>query len=500
LVAKGYRPVDRDQGFLLPPDMRDWLTPGHRVWFVLDVVRELDTSAFHARSRRGSVGRQGYDPDMLLGVLTYAYMQGVLSSRAIEQACLTDIGYRVLCAQDAPDHTTLARFRKNHDEALADLFGQVLLLCTKAGMGSFGTVAIDGTKIAANASTGANRQQSWLRDKARELLDQAKRVDEEEDALFGVDRSGTEVDEQWRAGEGRAVKIREALQEITEQAERRDAAARAPRVENAKRRVKRAEERIEKTRNELTAKAAAAVLAGRKTGAPIEEHHCMRRAQQMLVAARDNLAAAEVSGLPPSAVREPVGNLTDPQSRKLRGAHGFLQGYNAQLAVCGDGLILAADLCQASPDVEQFVPMMRAAEAAAAMISEATGVERRIGTLLADAGYVSEANITAPGPDRLIATGDSRDLDKHAETAGPTSRSPQDISVLGKMAIKVAANAELYARRGATVEPVNAHIKDRRGLRRFSRRGLAPARSELIMAAWVTNLAKLHKQLNPLSA
>jgi transposase len=429
--------------------MRDWLPPGHRVWFVLDVVRELDTSAFHARSRLGSVGRQGYDPDMLLGVLTYAYMQGLLSSRAIEQACLTDIGYRVLCAQDAPDHTTLARFRKDHDQALADLFGQVLLLCTKAGMGSFGTVAIDGTKIAANASTGANRKQSWLQDKARELLDQAKRVDAEEDALFGADRSGTEVDEQWRAGAGRADKIREALAEITDQAEQRDAVVRAPRVENAKRRVERAEARVEKYRTELTAKAAAAAAAGRRTWVPVSEQYWMRRAERMLIAARDNLAAAEVSGRPPSAVREAVGNLTDPQSRKLRGAHGFLQGYNAQLAVCGDGLILAADLCQASPDVEQFLPMMRAAEAAAAMISKATGVERRIGTLLADAGYASEANITAPGPDRLIATGDSRDLDKHAEQAGPTSRSPQDISVLGKMAIKVAANAELVSGRAA---------------------------------------------------
>jgi transposase len=480
--------------------MRDWLPPGHRVWFVLDVVKELDTSAFHSRSRLGSVGRQGYDPDMLLGVLIYAFMQGVLSSRVMEQSCRTDIGFRVLCAQDAPDHSTLSRFRKNHDKALADLFGQVLLLCVKAGMGSFGTVAIDGTKIAANASTGANRKQSWLQEKARELLDQAERVDAEEDALFGADRSGTEMDEQWRDGPGRAAKIREALQEITEQTERRDAVVRAPRVEKAKRRVRRAEERIEKTRTELTAKTSSAVLAGRKTSTSVEEHLRMRQAQRMLIAARDNLAAAEVSGRPPSAVREPVGNLTDPQSRKLRGAHGFLQGYNAQLAVCGDGLILAADLCQASPDVEQFVPMMRAAEAAAAMISEATGVDRRIGMLLADAGYVSEANILAAGPDRLIATGDSRDLDKTAEAAGPTSRSPNDVSIQGKMAVKVAANAELYARRGATVEPVNAHLKDRRGLRRFSRRGLAPARSELLMAAWVTNLAKLHKRIAPMPA
>jgi hypothetical protein len=340
-----------------------------------------------------------------------------------------------------------------------------------------------------------------LRDKARELLDLAGRVDAEEDGLFGADRSGTEMDPPWRDGPGRSAKIREALQEITGQTDQRDAVVRAPRVANAKRRVQRAEDRVETTRNELTAKAAAAAAAGRPTRVAVDEHYWMRRAQRMLLDARDNLAVAEVSGRPPSAVREPVGNLTDPQSRKLRGAHGFLQGYNAQLAVCGDGLILAADVCQASPDFEQFVPMMRAAEAAAAAIGDATGrVDLQIRMLLADAGYASEANITAPGPDRLIATGHSRDMDKKAAAAGPTTKSPQDISILGKMAVKVADNAELYARRAATVEPVNAHLKDRRRLRRFSRRGLRPARSELMMAAWVTNLAKLHKQLNPLPA
>ena len=195
LVAIGYRPVDRDQVFLLPPNLRDWLPPGHRVWFVLRIVEQLDLSEFHAASKRGGVGRAGYHPQVLLAVLIYAYMNGQLSSRGIERACSTDVGYMVACGRDVPDHTVVARFRQQHRAALKNLFTQVLVLCVQAGMGQFGVIAIDGTKIAANASTHRNWKLSALQKRAAQLaeklLSSAADVDAAEDARHG---GGTGMD------------------------------------------------------------------------------------------------------------------------------------------------------------------------------------------------------------------------------------------------------------------------------------------------------------------
>jgi len=156
-MARSYRPVVRDQEFLLPPNMADWLPEDHLVWFVLDIVDRLDTRVFHAGRRIGGVGRQGYDPDMLLALLIYAYAVGERSSRRIERLCVDHVAFRVLCGQDGPDHSTIARFRAEHHEGFADLFAQVLRLCAAAGMVKVGIVSIDGTKIAANASKSANR-------------------------------------------------------------------------------------------------------------------------------------------------------------------------------------------------------------------------------------------------------------------------------------------------------------------------------------------------------
>src|SRR5438067_852000 len=181
-VAKSYRVVQRDQPFLLPPDMRDWLPADHVVWFLLETVEALDTSAFHARRRLGGAGTAGYDPDMLLALLVYAYCQGVRSSRQIERRCLTDVAFRVLCAQVAPDHATIVRFRAEHEAAFAAMFTQVLQVTAAAGLVRLGTVAIDGTKIPANASIDANRSQEWLEDQVRLLMADARRLDAAEDA------------------------------------------------------------------------------------------------------------------------------------------------------------------------------------------------------------------------------------------------------------------------------------------------------------------------------
>ena len=193
LVAKGYRPIDRDQVFLLPPNLRDWLPAGHRVWFVLDIVAQLDLSALYAVSKRGGVGRAGYHPDVLMAVLIYAFMHGQLSSRGIERACTSDVAYMVACGRDVPDHTVIARFQQVHQEALKDLFGQVLAICVKAGLGRFGVVAIDGTKIAGNASMGNNRRFSKLKEMAAEVLARSAAVDAAEDARHGERGTGLDL-------------------------------------------------------------------------------------------------------------------------------------------------------------------------------------------------------------------------------------------------------------------------------------------------------------------
>jgi transposase len=260
-VAKGYRPVERDQEFLLPPSMTDWLPEGHLAWFVIDTVAELDTSAFHQRAarrrdgqqRRNTAGRASYDPDMLLTLLIYGYACGQRSSRQIERLCETDVGFRVICAQDAPDHTVISRFRQIHQEAFLGLFAHVLRLCRAAGLARLGTVAIDGFKLAANASTHANRSAEWLaeqtatmdaedtedtdqaeraadqatqradRETVAAILAEAERVDAAEDAEFGPEDRGDKLPPSWHGRAGRRARIRAAHAKI----EALDAARRA---------------------------------------------------------------------------------------------------------------------------------------------------------------------------------------------------------------------------------------------------------------------------------
>src|ERR1700733_12476346 len=223
-MAKGYRPVDRDQGFLLPPDMREWLGADHPVWLVIGVVEEhLDTSAFHARRRTGGAGTAGYDPDMLVTVLVWAYAHGVRSSREIERRCRTDVAFRVICAGNLPDHSTVARFRAESGGAVAGFFAQVLILCARLGMGRLGVVALDGMKIAASASKAANRTEEGLRKLAREAVAAHAAADAAEDELFGAGRRGGEGAEGARSPRRRDERIRAALAEL--EAERQAAQA-----------------------------------------------------------------------------------------------------------------------------------------------------------------------------------------------------------------------------------------------------------------------------------
>lgn len=490
-MAKGYRPVDRDQSFLLPPDMRDWLPGSHLVWFVLDVVQQLDTSRFHARSRLGGVGREGYDPDMLLGVLVYAYCHGIRSSRAIERACLTDVAFRVLCAQDVPDHTRVARFRKDHEAALEDLFTQVLVLCARAGLGRLGQVAVDGTKIAANASILANRSEARLRELVAQMLAEAATVDAAEDAVFGSAR-GDELPDDWDDPGGRPARLRAAIEAI--EAEKRalaerDAAERAARQDKALDRLVKAERvlAVQQDKRDWYEQQAArgAAPAGRK---PVPPHRT--RAMRSLRSAQRALMQALQA--PASSSRAATAaNTTDADSRVMKTQLGWVQGYNCQTAVTDDGLILAVLASQVPVDVNLYRPIVHAAVAAALLVGQARDEPGEIGRVLADAGYASEENLTADGPDRLIALGKARDL--KAEQVPAPAPGP-DATAVEVMAHRLSTPEGLasYRRRAATVEPVNGHLKDRRGLRRFARRGLAAANSELHFAAAVTNLMKMY--------
>jgi transposase len=204
--------------------MRQWLPAGHVAWLVIEAVALLDTSAFHARRRTGGAGAAGYDPDMMVTLLVWAYANGVTSSRRIERLCQQDVAFRVICAGHLPDHVTIARFRQQFAEAAADLFAQVLVLCARLGMGQVGTVALDGTKIAGNASAGANRTEEGLRKLAAEMAARHAAADAEEDALFGNGKRG---DDDPGDPFTRQERVAAALAGLQQEREERETAERA---------------------------------------------------------------------------------------------------------------------------------------------------------------------------------------------------------------------------------------------------------------------------------
>jgi transposase len=525
-VAKSYRPVLRDQPMLLPVDMRDWLPDNHLVWFVLDAVDELDVNVLEQRRRIGGAGTCGYDPRMLIALLIYAYCQGTRSSRQIERMCVTDVAFRVLCAQDVPDHATIARFRASAQDAFRDLFGQVLMVAARAGLGNFGTVAIDGTKIRANASIDANRGKDWFEQQAQAVIEDAVKIDQLEDARASTesvnqqcDRVPAELADRTR----RRDRIRQAARELDAQTQRRArveedrqraAAARRQRSEDGQPVVGRIPDgphRLAEARAHLGREIAmhqakldryARLLAERQKPMgrpPLPMKQCGRIARARRVVANAEAAAARAAmvpdeGKPGKGLPAIVANTTDPQSRIMPTRRGFLQGYNAQFAVTADQLIVAVQVGQSTNDQACFLPMMRAAQDAARHMHAGSGSNAHvIGTVLADAGYSSDANLTAEGPDRLIALGKGRDQARAAaeEPAhGPPApdATPREANA---HRLRTPEGRELYKRRGATVEPGIGNLK--KILDRLSRRGLNSADSELHLAAIAFNLLKAHR-------
>lgn len=524
----------------MPPSLREWLPSEHLVWFVLEVVEQLDTGGFHARHPQAGPGRRAFDPDLLLAVLIYAYATGERSSRRIEAACRDHVAFQVLCGRDVPDHTVISRFRAAHEDWFAEVFAQVLVLCAQAGMGRLGTVAIDGTKIAANASIFANRAEESLRAEARRIAAQiaaeAAAVDAEEDERYGATR-GDELAPEFADPATRAAAIKAALAQLEAQKKKQadqddhDAQESQRRAESWQDRLSAAQAALAAAQAAQAAKIAAWECGHRQAEAqgtprppgrrPVAENATVRRARAKVARLQVRVETPSRGRKRPAAPRK--ANLTDPESRIMNTRTGWVQGYNAQLAVTADHLILALMLTQDPNDMACLVPMMTAAEHAAHTVtthqrptqaphpaSQAADAasqaaseqgEEGIGLVLADAGYYSQANLSAPGPDRLIATGKDRQMRAVAAEDPRIGAPPVEASPTEQMQhrLRTPEGIAAYAARGATVEPVNGHLKDQVGLRRFSRRGLAAATSELNLAAAVVNLLKLHRHTTALA-
>jgi transposase len=523
-MAKRYRPVNRDQEFLFPPSMRDWLPEDHPVWLVISVVEDhMDTSVFHAARNTGGAGTAGYDPDMLVTVLVWGYAHQVTSSRDIERLCQTDVAFRVICGGNTPRHVTLSQFRAAFPQMIGMFFAEVLALCAQLGMGRLGVVALDGMKIAANASASANRTEEKLARLAADTVARHGQTDAAEDDLFGEGRRGDEVPgDAWRASR-RDERIAAALASLragreaagAERAAKQaqhlaDAAAGTPRtgrppagaaVELAQMSVARARAAQLARVDAWQARAAAGKRPRGPRPASPDSYIRVRQAEARLEAARAAEAGRTAADKDHA---EPVRNITDPDSRLMpvRGG-GFIQGYNPQNVTSEDGLIIATELTADTADTPWFEPMLRKAEAAAAFITARQPAAARkqalrpgqgdaslIGLFLADAGYLSEHNLTTTGPDRLIATGKTRALE-HAARDGTASVSWNSQSITA-MAARLATDDGItaYRQRGHIAETPHGHIKHNMRFRQLSVRGKPKADAEWKFTCAVYNLFK----------
>jgi transposase len=529
--------------------MREWLPADHPVWLVIRAVERMDTSAFHARRRTGGPGAAGYDPDMLVTLLVWAYAQGVASSRRMESLCGQDVAFRVICGGNLPDHVTIARFRGDFAGAVTVLFGQVLILCAQLGMGKLGTVALDGSKVKANASKSANRTEESLARLAAGRVAAHAETDAAEDALFG-DARGDEVPAEAADPYTRDERIDAALASARAERERRErqraaqeeeqaakaagylAAARAgtPKagqppagtaVALAQAKVAREVAAQQAKCEEWERRAAAAAAAGKKPGGrgrpvPAEQYCRVRKAQAKLAAARAREAAAAARAAQ-AAARDAVivRNITDPDSRLMATRNGKQQCYNPQQVVSQDLLVIATELTDDPTDMAWFEPMMDQAQDAAALIlahqppapaapapdsgDAPRGPASGIGLALADAGYLSRHNLTCPGPDRLIATGKRRDLEQAArdrpaagqDTSQDDDADPgQDDDAIGAMAARLATGDGItaYRQRGHIAETPHGNIKHNMRLDQLSLRGKRKAAAEWKFACAVHNL------------
>ena len=485
---KSYRPWSPTQSFLLPPSPLEWLPEGHLGYFVLEVAQTLDLSAIEdALQAKDGRGERPYSPPMMVALLIYGYCVGVFSSRRLSRATYEDVAFRVLAGGEHPHFTTVNEFRLMHREALAKLFVQALRLCQKAGLVKLGHVALDGSKVAANASKHKAMSYQRMQEEERRLagevealLAKADATDRREDEQYGVGQAPEDLPEELRRRDSRLSRIREAkaalekeasearAEELREQAQAQRERAADESVEAAerKRAATRAEKAEEKAR-ELTGKGPDDESPGGGSATGDLPHHRV---------------PVETDGSPkPNAQR----NFTDPDSRIMVKGGEFVQGYNAQAAVDAEAqIIVAAAVTNQPPDQEHLAPMLGQVIANCGQAPAAVS---------ADSGYFSRENTeacTAQGVDGYLAVG--RDPAK----ATPASQSPTPAQLArAAMAakLKTAEGKAVYARRKVIVEPVFGQIKQARGFRRFSFRGIEKVRAEWSFVCATHNLLKLFR-------
>jgi transposase len=432
-MAQNFLSCDREQAYLMPPSLREWLPGDELAWCVLDAVAEMDLSAIYGDYRADGHGRAAFDPSMMVALLLYAYAVGERSSRAIERRCRIDVAFRVIAANRVPDHATIARFRARHQDALGELFGQVLGLCGRAGLVSLGVIALDSTKVAANASGLANRTYAQI---AAEILAEADAVDAAEDERFGAAR-GDELPAELADPVSRRARLREAKRQL-------EAEHRAAQQAYQEQLAERAEREAAMGRK----------LGGRKPKRPPEEVDPRARM-----------------------------NVTDLDSRPVRTARGFIQGYNAHAVTTSEQIIVAAEIEVGGTDQGQLGPMI----GAAADQLRASGIELDIEVVLADAGYWKTEQIQQLWGDGIQAL-----VPPDGQTDGKDGDRRRSGGIYDHMRRVLASDRgkALYRQRGQTIEPIFGQTKHNRRADRFQRRGLTACRSEWRLITATHNLLK----------
>jgi transposase len=434
-----FKSYDPDQLLLLPPDMRDWLPDDHLAWFVSDVVEQLDLTEIVDEYRHLKGGRPGFHPIMMVKLLVYAYCVGVPSSRQIEKKTHEDVAFRVLSAGYHPDHSAIARFRKRHLDYLKAAFVEVLILAEQMGLVKMGHVALDGTKVKANASKHKamsygrmDQRVDELIAEVNELMAKAQSTDDEEDKKYGKKKRGDELPKELRFRQSRIENIRAAKTELEER-KRREASDR-----------------------------------DHDKGSPS--------------------GGADVSGTSAAPDPKTQYNFTDPDSRIMRdnASKSFEQAYNGQIGVdCDSQIILACDVFPNPNDKQLFIPMFERIERNTGQIPDIT---------LADAGYFSRENAeygkrnwTEP----LIPSGRRKHSDK--PEPAPRGRIPASAGVVERMErkLKTIPGRQAYSKRKQSVEPVFGQIKQVRGFRGFLLRGLANVRAEWQLICLSHNILKM---------
>jgi len=445
-MSYNFLEYDQEQMLLLPPSLQEWVGDGSLAKLVSAIVEELDGNgelcAFYARYRTDGWGRAAYPPRMMVKVLLYGYSLGVRSSRKIEQALESDIGFRFLAANLKPNFRTISDFRLENLAALEGLFSQVLRLCQEAGLGKLGQVALDGRRVKAATILERNRTKQKLEEQARRILEEAAAVDAAEDALYGEDSRGDELPEQFRTQKGQLTAIRRALQEINQ-----------------------AEEKIRKEHQEK-----------------VEAREAQRRLGKRPKGAEPKLKEEKI--------RRIRVNPTDPDSRTIKTRRGFIQGYNGQAMVDrGSQVIVAQDLCQAAGDFQMLAPMLDRCE-------EQAGARPEV--CIADGGYWSETNalLEDERTELFIAVGSSLAIEEREYRPRKRKNAPRK----GPQAVQMRKKLEapdaraIYKLRSQTVEPVFGQMHER-GLDQFLLRGLKKVHAEWSMFCTSHNILKLWRSL-----